>query len=354
MNIIKIQVCSLILLGSAALLMSGCETTKASLPAPIVTAPPVPIATEPAPPPPLIIPARPLSERVNEALIRHAGNYASLMQEVNFAEQGAISTPEHLNSMMDGLSRVYSPSIGPALIGYGALIGAQNSEFVDGVLETARYRGIDTVIYQLYADPDYVTTFPGAKSGAIDITNAWASDIATIGRAGANVKRQSYELQKRSEWKKKRADSRPERIDAISRARSIRYDPPQSTKQSLAAIGAIRGDDVFGSEKRRQFWQVYGRSSAPQTQTFQSQYRSQMNKRALTLAALEVLGATDQNSTTWIENYMTSPGLTQCVNTARLNAAQCLAAGHFKYEDAFCVAEHELSEISNCMTKSAM
>ena len=41
--------------------------------------------------------------------------------------------------------RVFSPSMGPALIGYGALIGAQSTDFVEGVLETARHQGDRTV-----------------------------------------------------------------------------------------------------------------------------------------------------------------------------------------------------------------
>ncbi len=334
--------------------LTGCKTTEAALPAPVVEQAPVPEITEPAPPPPLTIPERPVSERVDEALMRHAGNYAVLRQQITGAESGAIDTPEQMNATMDGLSRVFSPSLGPSFLGYGAMIAIQNTEFVEGVLDTARFQGLDTVVYRLYADPGYVTSLPGATSAAVDVQNAWASDIAAIGRAGANIKAQSYSLQKRSEWKKKRADNRSTRIEAISQSRAARFDPPFQTKQELAAIRPIRGDDPFGTQQRQEFWQIYGRSSAPQSQTFQSQYNGEMNKRALTLAALEILGATGKDSTIWIENYMTSPSLTQCVNTARLNAEQCLAAGHYKYEDAFCIAEHELTEISNCLTKSAL
>ncbi|HHI88461.1 MAG TPA: hypothetical protein ENK01_00785 [Hellea balneolensis] len=334
--------------------LTGCKTTEAARPAPVVVQAPTPQVTEPAPPPPLTIPERPVSERMNEALIRHAGNYAVLRNQVALAETGDINTAADMNAMMDGLSRVYSPSLGPALLGYGAMIGAQNSEFVEGVRETARYEGLDTVVYRLYANPDYAATLPGATAAARDIQTAWNSDIAAMGRAGANIKAQSYSLQQRPEWKKMRSDDRKARIDAISRAKSIRFDPPTSTREKLAAIGAIRADDGLAAQKRQQFWQVYGRLSAPQSQSFPSQYKGEMNKRALTLAALEILGATGRDSTIWIENYMTSPRLTQCVNTARLNTEQCLAAGHFKYEDAFCIARHELTEISNCLTKSAM
>ena len=337
--------------------LTACETT-APAPQPIVVqeAPrPAPtIARKPAPPPPLIIPARTVTERMDEALVRAAGNHAVLMEHINQIPSETISSADHLNQTMDGLSQVFSPGLGPAMIGYGALIGAQNTEFTEALLETARYEGLDAVVYQLYADPNYVATLPNAELAASDIQNAWASDIAAIGNTGAHIKRQSYELQKQSAWKKLRTDDRTGRLAIMGQSRSIRYTPPANIRQSIAEIGTIRAFDTDAELRRRQFWQTYGRASQPQSQTFSSQYKGLMNKKALTLSALEILGATGAPSKDWIENYMTSPQLNQCTNTARLNVEQCLAAGHFKYEDAFCVAQHELTEISTCLTQGAL
>ncbi len=343
---------------SAAVLFVACKTTEPALPAPVITGSPSPAPivepTKPAPPPPLFIPARPTAERMGEALIRAAGNHAVLMSQINLIPTEEIRSPDHMNQTMDGLSQVYSPSLGPALIGYGALIGAQNSDFAEGVIETARYQGIDSVVYQLYMDPNYAASMPGAIFASADIQNAWASDIAAISRSGEHIKSQSYSLQKQAKWKKLKTDSRAKRLEAIGRAQSIRFKPPQHTAQQIAEVGTIRADDGAAAQKRQQFWRTYGRNSAPRSQTFQSQYNSPIHRKALTLSALEILGATSAESSKWIENYMTSPKLNQCVNTARLNTEQCIAAGHFKYEDAFCMAEHQLKEISNCLTSSVL
>jgi len=234
------------------------------------------------------------------------------------------------------------------------LIGAQNTQFAEGVMETARYQGLDTVVYQLYVDPDYAASLPGAQEASGEIQNAWASDIAAIGRSAAHVKDQSYSLQKQPKWKKLRTDSRAERLEAVAQAQSARFEPPDATKRQIAQIGTIREADPDGPQKRQDFWQVFGHGAPPQTEIFASQYRGVMHRKALTLSALEILGATSSDSSEWIENYMTSPRLTQCVNTARLNTEQCIAAGHFKYEDAFCIAEHELKEISTCLTQNTL
>jgi hypothetical protein len=331
------------------ILISACTTTTPPAPPP-----PEPVIEAPAPPPPLSISQRPVSERVHEPLVKGAANHAVLMQQILSIPFQTVSKPADLNSIMDGLVQVFSPGLGPALIGYGSLIAVQNTEFTEGVLEHARYQGIDSVIYQLYSDPNYAATLPGASSASKDIQSAWASDVAAIGHTGAHVKSLSYDLQKQKSWTKMRADSRPERLQNLESAKSLRYEAPYQTRSEIAKIGALRASDSDAVQKRQEFWQSYGRNAPPISQTFPTQYQNIMHRKALTLSALEILGASGNSSKTWIDNYMTSPRLNRCITTARLNTAQCIAAGHFKYEDAFCIAEHELKEISNCLTKSIL
>jgi len=273
---------------------------------------------------------------------------------VNRIPTEEISSPEHMNKTMDGLTQVFSPSLGPALIGYGALIGAQNSKFVEGVLSTSKQQGIDSVIYQLYVDPNYAVKLPGALSATSDIQTYWTNDIASIERSSEHIKDQSYSMQEKEQWKKKRADSRAERLQVIGNATSTRFVAPDITTQQIAEVGTIRASDVSGFVKRQQFWQAYGHIEQPQTENSALSYIGIMQRKALTLSALEILGATGAESSEWIEKYMASPHLTQCINTARLNTEQCIAAVHFKYEDAFCIAAHELKEISTCMSGHAL
>jgi len=342
-------------LAALSLISCAATTPPPQQPAPIIARAPAPVQPAiPAPPPPVNIPKRAVNVRMEETLVRAAGNHAVLMSHITQIPILGISAPSELNAMMDGAAQVYSPSLGPSLIGYGALVGVQNTSFVESVMDAARYQGLDTIVYKLYADPNFAATLPGAQHASADIQNAWASDIAQIGRSGSFVKQQSYELQKSSDWKTLRADDRTSRLQALEQAKSIRYTPPRAARQSLAEIGTIRAYDTDADMRRRQFWQVYGRSAQPQTETYTSQYASPMHRKALTLSALEILGATGTDSSVWIDNYMVSPKLNRCITTARLNAAQCVAAGHFKYEDAFCAAEHQLTEISNCLTQNLL
>ena len=337
---------------SASLALVSCETPPPPPPPPVIVQAPAPIPQVQLPqePPPLVVAVRPIEERVNDAIVRAAGNHADLMRAINQLAYSPITSPEGLNGSMDNAARVYSPGLAPSFIGFGGMIGAQNAEFVEGVRRTARYDGLDTVVYRLYQDANYAATLPGANSAGADIKAAWNSDIGTISSAASNVKQQSYDLQKQAGWKKLKTDDRKARIGAIKQATTLRFDPSYTTKLSLAEIGTIRPSDYDGPQRRQAFWQVYGRTSAPRTSSFVSQANGKMTRKALTLSALEILGATGPASKDWINGFMISPALNRCTVTARLNTEQCLAAGYFKYEDAFCVAEHELKEISTCLS----
>ena len=349
--------CKYISLAVLAALMSACATTAPPPPAiytpPAAPAPaPAPIIQAPAPVviQPLTIPARPADVRMNEALVRSAASHAGVMRRVTRAAAAPITTKDDLNRMMDDLTVMFSPTLGAGMTSYGAIVGAQNTQFVDSVLDKAQFDGIDSVIYQLYASPDYATGFSGSYAAAADIASAWREDIAVIRSAGAQLKQQSYSLQKDPAWKKQRADSRKTRIAALKASRNVLATIDNQSHRSIAAAGAVSSRDFDGPERTAAFWRAYAKSGV-MAGGAQPVMNTRM-KRALTLAALDVLGATDKKSSTWILNYTTTPGLNACTKWARLHTEQCLAAGHYKYEDAYCIAQHQLTDGSDCLTKA--
>lgn len=296
---------------------------------------------------PNTLPQQPVHIRVNEPLITGAAHHAELIKHLAHAQQSSLDAPQELDKIMDGLSPIYSPNLGANFLGYGALIGTLNPKFVKGVLRTANTKGLDVVIYRLYSNPHYAAQLAGASLASADIQKAWQYDVDNINGTGIQIKQQSYALQKLKQWKKvPKEKKRKTRLDAISNAKEIPKHAPLETRQSLAEIGSLEPENQHGK-----FWPLYGRD-APQYKDEHQPRKSTMNDKALTLAALEILGASGGKSQAWVEAYMEVPKLKQCVVKARLNMEQCLAAGHFKYEDAFCVAQHELTEVGGCLQDS--
>lgn len=335
---------------SSAIFLASCETAPEPEPVIVVEPEPEPVVYVPPPREPLRIAERPVEVRMTEPLIREAAAYGAFMQTVN-RSYSPMQSAGDLNANLDGLAVAYSPRFGAGMLSYGALVAAQNSQFVDSVMARADAEGVDAVTYKLFQSPSYVQSFSGASAAAQDVAASWWADRATINGAAASVKQQSYDLQKDPEWKKQRADNRKERIDAFKAAQNYRPQMAQSQIRDIAAAGSISSSDWDGDARRAAFWQAYGRGSKPASQTANTAFSPRM-RRALTLGALEILGATDQQNATFVANYTNTPRLAQCMNWARLHAEQCLAAGHYKFEDAFCIAEHELGDLNDCLVKN--
>lgn len=345
-------------LGTTALMITACATPAPPpppAPEPVVyTPPPEPVVYTPPPAPVVTVytpPQRSIDERLTEVLVRDASYHGSTMQNVSRASYNPIQTREDLDGHLDNLAGVFTPRLGAGLLSYGGLIAAQNPSFADSVIERATNEGADTVVYKLYSDPNYALTFNGSYDAASDVMAAWQDDKSAFDSAAAAVKAQSYELQKDPNWKKMRSGDRKDRIAKFKAAQTYAVSLPDTSQRAIAAAGSVTSSDFDGAARSAAFWQAYGKTSKPVSYSSGAQI-SPNATRSLTLGALEVLGSSGKNSSTWIANYTTDINLNQCLNWARLHTEQCLAAGHYKFEDAFCVAEHELKDISECLTKS--
>ena len=69
--------------------------------------------------------------------------------------------------------------------------------------------------------------------------------------------------------------------------------------------------------------------------------------RMLSLAALDAI---EDGDMTLMDRLLDDPAVERCMQWVRLDLAQCVAAGHFKYEDSFCIAEHALNDVADCLT----
>ena len=56
--------------------------------------------------------------------------------------------------------------------------------------------------------------------------------------------------------------------------------------------------------------------------------------RMLAVAALQSI---EDGDMTALDYMLDDPSVERCITWARLTMAQCVAAGHFKYEDSFCI-----------------
>ena len=71
-----------------------------------------------------------------------------------------------------------------------------------------------------------------------------------------------------------------------------------------------------------------------------------------TLAALYVIGATE-NPAAQADRLLTEGSTINCLELAQVQFYQCLSAARFRYENAFCLGEHALKDMGQCIRGAA-
>ncbi len=133
----------------------------------------------------------------------------------------------------------------------------------------------------------------------------------------------------------------------------------------LAAPGAVGSDrmgDDATAELRANFWRAFrlgpgtAHAAAPGDATplvdvaANPAYKSVLDQ-VVTLAAFEALDSANDADAAALEPLLEQVDTRQCMIMARLHFQQCVAASHFRFEDPFCIAEHGVKDIGDCLSK---
>jgi hypothetical protein len=91
----------------------------------------------------------------------------------------------------------------------------------------------------------------------------------------------------------------------------------------------------------------------PQLQVTVGEQQLEPDERRIgQMLAVAALQSIEDGDMTALDRMLANPSVERCITWARLTMAQCIAAGHFKYEDSFCIAEHALMDVADCLTAS--
>lgn len=289
----------------------------------------------------------------DSALREAAGEYAAYHGVVADLRDAPIGSPEDLDNAMDSLTTFYSEDrLVRAWIAYTAMIAAQHPEYLDDVRELADYYGPEAAMSGLMYDPSYATSFENSADAQNSVVQAIESDTAQIREVSERYRSAAYDLQS-SSWANRRAQDRESRLSAIQNAAERRVDLDDD---ALASLDARIDAGLPASEL---FTDAAMTSDTPAPQLSLTVGQAQINPdrarigRILSVAALEDLSADPARSREVIDALLSDPVVERCLAWVRLDLQQCVAAGHFKYEDSFCIAEHALLDVSRCIGASS-
>ena len=284
-----------------------------------------------------------------------AGEYAAYHGVVADLRDAPIGSGADLDSAMDRLTAFYGEDrLARAWIAYTALIAAQHPEYLDDVREVADYYGTDIAMTGLMYDPTYATSFRHSSEAQSAVVSAIESDSAQIREVSERYRAAAYDLQS-ERWARVRARDRQDRLAAIVNANERTVELTDNVRVSLqnSAARAVPASALFAAAAGS----VAESIAAPQLsltvgETAQSADRERVG-RILSVAALQAISDDPALTAQAMESLMSDPTVERCMAWVRLDLQQCVAAGHFKYEDSFCIAEHALLDVSRCLGAAA-
>lgn len=291
-----------------------------------------------------VLTLEPGSPAARQELWRDAETYAAFHEDVGEAGRRELRSGADLDATMDSLAGYYGEDrLSNAQVAYTAIVASRHARFIDSIRAVADYYGMETAVQGFLNDPSYAIGFEGADAAADTVLDAIGEDVASIRTVGGRYRQAAYDLQAEA-WAQARARDRDQRLRALETA-------ADRLTVDFQLAGDTGGSASMGSAAAL-FAEATGRER-PQLNLAVNVGEAQMTPderrvgRVLAVAALQSIESGDRRS---LEALLSDPGVERCINWARLHLAQCVAAGHFKYEDSFCIAEHALNDIAGCLS----
>ena len=289
------------------------------------------------------------------SVLSTASEYAAFHEVIADLGDTPISSGQDLDDAMDRLSAFYGEDrLARSWVAYAAMVASQHPEFLDDVQEVADYYGVQSAASGLMYDPAYATSFTHAREAQGSVVDAIVADSQRIRGVSERYRAAAYDLQS-ERWANARARDRQDRLSSLVNADDRAINVSTSVFASIeSSIDRRSGaSSMFGSATP----QIVAASSGLELnltvgETAQRPDRARLG-RILSVAALQSLSDDPAVSEAAIDALLSDPAVERCLAWVRLDLQQCVAAGYFKYEDSFCIAEHALLDVSRCLGASS-
>ncbi len=194
---------------------------------------------------------------------------------------------------------------------------------------------------KLSANPRYPRTMPGADKAITAIMEMALNDSLRMSSLGENFKSQAYSMQK-TRWGKRRLSSAQTRLGEAESYRNSRPGMaiPQFARTNIQGVTqpGVATSDAYN-------WSTAWGYPSSISYSHASGSTAIMD-RILNLAARYAVGSVNDRV---VAAYAKNNKSEQCLSISKLTLNQCIAATRTPYEEAFCLGEHALIDIADCL-----
>ncbi|MCE7997346.1 MAG: hypothetical protein HEP70_00665 [Rhodobiaceae bacterium] len=247
--------------------------------------------------------------------------YVAFNTAVDEAFKSQLATPREVRRLLDGLRFSEPQMVAQSWLAHRGLIAAENPEFQEGVRLAVARDGAISVMQQLSGRGSFARNLRGADSAVSAVLERVANDNYRMTVLKARFLTTAQEFQ----TKRWGMIERPE------------------TPASVDFADASTGDSLTNqiSDTLQNFSPISPAHA----------YASPLMERVLAYGALHVIATSLETDVSTAEMAPADRRTTSCLNWAKLNLNQCVAAAHFPSEEAWCTGTHAVEDVRACWEK---
>ena len=244
-----------------------------------------------------------------------AGVYLKYDDAIAVAEKSKLNSPKEVRRVLKDLRFAQPDNMAAGWYAVRAMTAAQNKQFSQGVHDEVSRNGEARVLAAL-DNPDYVLGIAGAGAAEADVVASVSAENQRMASLHKRLMDVAHQFQ-REKWGM---------IEPLSPAQYAEAPVESSTAPSMSTrlASLARSFSPIGE----------ARAGTPTVMS-----------KILALGARQVLSAPVVNAATRDETAT-------CLNWARLNLNQCIAAAHFPSEEAWCTGTHGVEDVRACWASS--
>lgn len=287
-----------------------------------------------------------------------AAVYATFHSDVSDVRNNPLGSASDIETTLTNLGGQNPDKLSSGWLAYSAMIASQDPEYQAAVRDIASFYGEESLRLGLKNDVRYARTLGGGTTAVTSALGATQADRRRLEGAGAYVKEQAYSLQGTS-WAKARVGNTQGLINQM-RTTAISGRPVRSEIGAAfydSNIDAVLSNAAGNSAES--LWDgVSTAAGAVQFPILNLGYsgrdpriragKEPVADKIATLAAYRILGS-EETPAADMRTAMKERTTKNCLNMAQLNLHQCVAAAHKQYEVPFCIGEHALTDVGECI-----
>lgn len=274
------------------------------------------------------------------AMIEYAAQpYIQFRQDIDFVSSEMPKDAESMREVHLRLASHDTRAMAGSWIAYAAMVAADSPAFAKAIQKQVKEKGAEAFAAELEASPGIVRNLPGADQAISAIMTFAASDAGKIRGAGDAYIAQAYDIQKVAWARKTIAEDGMARVDEALTFAARRDWPNYAGREVVRTrAGTLRPNLVS--------YASWSNDWADKASADPSARPGTIVSKALVLGAHYAMNTANQEH---MAAFATSKKSERCFTSAKMNLDQCIAATRTPYEEAFCLGQHALNDMSSCV-----